>query len=57
VNSWIVDPLPPGPYRHPCVMLASLDSDIKRCGQPSGEHTIMDYAICDECWEDVTRVS
>jgi hypothetical protein len=46
-GQWIISQ-PPTPYRRPCIVLPSLESE-KHCGARSGEHTVLGYEICDEC--------
>lgn len=42
-----------GKPNFPCRVVPNLDND-KYCGAPSGSHTILEIAICDECWEAVS---
>ena len=43
-------------YRRPCVILPDPTSDDTpryKCNAPSGQHTVLDSPICDECWNAV----
>lgn len=41
------------PYRQPCIVLTDPASDTKKCGLPSGEHTVLDLPLCDTCYEAI----
>lgn len=40
------------PPRPPCRILPN-PNEYTYCNKPSGEHTVLDYPVCDECWEAV----
>lgn len=37
------------PYRPGCKVVPNPDK-FRYCGAPSGEHTILDAPVCDECY-------
>lgn len=39
-------------YRRPCVVLKN-PADDRVCGIPCGEHTILEWPLCDECREAI----
>lgn len=50
-GSWIADNVPSYPS---CVILTDPNSDTARCGRPArGGKTILDWPICDECYDAV----
>jgi hypothetical protein len=52
MNGWIVPPYQAASKYPPCVMLLYPDDDSKRCGKPAeGGHTVLDCAICEECYD------
>jgi hypothetical protein len=53
--SWIPEDLaPPAAPAAPCIVLKDPDKDHLRCGRPAtGGHTILDWGLCDECWEAI----
>jgi hypothetical protein len=50
-GQWIVNP-PVQEYRRPCVVVPNPE-DFRLCGARSGEHTILDLPLCDECYEAI----
>lgn len=43
-------PLVEQPYRRPCMVVPNPE-DFLYCLAPSGEHTILELPVCDDCYE------